>query len=230
MSTDAPTCPLEVRGAARFYGPRLIFRNVSHSFPASSVTLLLGANGAGKSTLLRLLAGLSRPAAGEVICRAEASKVAFLGHETCSYAALTALENMMFWGRLYGCGGDEDDALAVLERVGLGAVAHEKAGTFSRGMAQRLNLARVLRQRADVLLLDEPSTGLDMRSVAVLRREISEARDRGACVVWISHDAEHDAEIADAALVLESRQALAFSDPAEAVEYLRSGGAKGQPC
>lgn len=83
--------------------------------------------------------------------------------------------------------------LAGLERVGLAAHAHERAGVFSRGMAQRLNLARVLMLEPDLLLLDEPGTGLDAASLALLRREVRDARQRGACVVLISHDLAGDA-------------------------------------
>ena len=96
--------------------------------------------------------------------------------------------------------------MAGLARVGLEAHAHERAGVFSRGMAQRLNLARVLMQAPDVLLLDEPGTGLDVASLALLRREILAARQRGACVVLISHDLAGDAPLADRLLALEHRK------------------------
>ena len=104
--------------------------------------------------------------------------------------------------------------MAGLARVGLEAHAHERAGVFSRGMAQRLNLARVLMQAPDVLLLDEPGTGLDVASLALLRREILAARQRGACVVLISHDLAGDAPLADRLLALEHRKLAYDGSPA----------------
>ena len=113
---------------------------------------------------------------------------------------------MAFWRDAYGLKLTHDDLMAGLARVGLEAHAHERAGVFSRGMAQRLNLARVLMQAPDVLLLDEPGTGLDADSLALLRREVVAARQRGACVVLISHDLAGDAPLADRLLALEHRK------------------------
>lgn len=217
----ATVAPLELRGVSKFYGPRLIFKDVTCALRAASVTLLAGANGAGKSTLLRILAGLSRPSSGTAVCRTEAAKLAYLGHATFIYPGLTALENLLFWRRLARIPADEDAALALLARVGLARHAHEKAGVFSRGMAQRLNLARVLQQEPDTLLLDEPGTGLDSRSSAMLREEVAAARERGACVVWISHDLEGDAPFADRALCLHNRRLAFDGTPRDCAAFLQ---------
>ena len=194
---------LELRGIAKFYGHRCIFRAVDLVVARGTVQLLTGANGAGKSTLMRLMAGLLRPSAGVCECLAAAGRVAYLGHATFIYPGLTALENLDFWRKAQDLRLAEAKLMALLERVGLERHAHERAGVFSRGMAQRLNLARTLLVEPELLLLDEPGTGLDSRAAVMLREEIGYARQRGAGVVWVSHDVAMDAPFADRVLILE---------------------------
>jgi heme exporter protein A len=204
---------LELDRVAHFYDHVLVFRDISCKFGAGSITLLLGGNGAGKSTLLRIMAGLTRPASGTVRFTETSRRIGHLAHSTFVYPALTALENLTFWRDAHCLAATGADLLKILERVDLAARAHDRAGTFSRGMAQRLNLARILLLEPDVLLLDEPDTGLDATSQAMLREEILEARGRGACAILASHDVARDAPLADRALLLEKGR-LAYDGPA----------------
>lgn len=200
---------VSLSGVAKLFGSRVIFKGVTLEVTCGTVTLLVGPNGAGKSTLLRIMAGLGQSSAGSVDWDVPEAKVGYLGHATFVYAGLTALENLAFWRDVYGLHRDLDREgreralLDILHRVELAPFAHERAGVFSRGMAQRLNLARVLLLQPQLLLLDEPSTGLDLRSAALLRREIMAAREAGAGVVWISHDVHGDAVLADRVVALE---------------------------
>ena len=198
---------------AKFYGDKPVLREVSLSLAAGQVLLVAGENGAGKSTLLKVMAGLSRPSAGTVRQGVDQARVAYLGHATFLYPRLTALENLRFWARIYGVPGDEAALSAALERVGLAAAGHEEAGTFSRGMAQRLSLARVFLTAPQLVFLDEPGTGLDVRSRDVLRAEIAAARQRGAALVWVSHALAEDLPAADLVLLLEKGRA-AYLGPA----------------
>lgn len=202
---------LHLHRVAKLFGLKAVLRNVSCTFAPGSITLLVGDNGAGKSTLLRMAAGLSRPSAGE-ITRAENAVIGYVGHATFLYPGMTALENLAFWARLYGTSTREKDLLALLDQVGLAAHAHERAGVFSRGMAQRLNLARVLMRPADLLLLDEPGTGLDASSRALLREQMRAARDRGACVIVVSHDYADDSVVADRVIALRNG-VIAYDGP-----------------
>ena len=202
---------LHLHRVAKLFGLKAVLRNVSCTFAPGSITLLVGDNGAGKSTLLRMAAGLSRPSAGE-ITRAENAVIGYVGHATFLYPGMTALENLAFWARLYGTSTREKDLLALLDQVGLAAHAHERAGVFSRGMAQRLNLARVLMRPADLLLLDEPGTGLDASSRALLREQMRAARDRGACVIVVSHDYADDSAVADRVVALRNG-VIAYDGP-----------------
>lgn len=143
------------------------------------------------------------------------SGVGYLGHATFVYPGLSALENLAFWSDVHGLDAGMDALTAALARVGLARYARERAGGFSRGMAQRLNLARVLLLEPDLLLLDEPGTGLDQTSLTMLRREIALARTRGAGVVWISHDVAADAALADRIVALADRGVAFDGAPAD---------------
>ena len=201
---------LSLDRVAKFYGDKPVLREVSLSLAAGQVLLVAGENGAGKSTLLKVMAGLSRPSAGTVRQGVDQARVAYLGHATFLYPRLTALENLRFWARIYGVPGDEAALSAALERVGLAAAGHEEAGAFSRGMAQRLSLARVFLTAPQLIFLDEPGTGLDVRSRDVLRAEIRAARDRGAALVWVSHALAEDLACADLVLTLEKGRVGSF--------------------
>jgi len=211
MAAGAPV--LSVKRAAKFFGNKLVFKEVTCAAGPGEIMLVAGPNGAGKSTLMRIMAGLSRPSAGEVALNLEPEEVAYLGHATFIYPGLTALENLAFWGSMYGLAPSRDDLAALLERVGLQRAAEEKAGSFSRGMAQRLNLARIYLVEPKLIFLDEPGTGLDPRSLARLREEIAGLRDRGVSVVWVSHHVAEDTALADTVLALGNRE-LRYFGPA----------------
>jgi heme exporter protein A len=205
---------LAVRRAAKFYGSKLVFKDVSCEVRPGEVMLVAGPNGAGKSTLMRMMAGLARPSAGEVALHARPERTAYLGHATFIYPGMTALANLRFWGTMYGLNPSRDTLMGLLARVGLERAAEEKAGSFSRGMAQRLNLARVYLVEPELLFLDEPGTGLDPRSLALLRREIVDFRERGTAVVWISHHVREDTALADTVLALGGRRVEYFGPAA----------------
>lgn len=204
---------LRVASVSHFYGSRLIFKGVSCALESGSILLVAGPNGAGKSTLLKIMAGLTAPQSGRVERLAADTGTAFMGHQTFVYPALSALANLEFWNGIYGRGLDDAALLGLLDRVGLKAFALEAAGTFSRGMAQRLSLARVLLVEPELIFLDEPATGLDTASQAILHREMDAARARGAGIVWISHDLERDVRRADQVLHLAGR-AMRYCGPA----------------
>lgn len=196
---------LGLRKVRKEYDPHVILREVTLDV-RPGVTLLTGANGAGKSTLMRIMAGLEKPTTGEVEYASE-TPPAYLGHATCLYAGLTALENLRFWDQAYGGDASPGHLREALERVNLARRAEDRAGTFSRGMAQRLNLARVLLRTTDLWLLDEPDTGLDVASTELLLREITAARAAGKAVVWISHRVDAHRDLADTFVNIEDGRA-----------------------
>lgn len=204
---------LNVKRVAKFYGNKLVFKEVTCEVGAGEIMLVAGPNGAGKSTLMRIMAGLSRPSAGEASLNLEPEDVAYLGHATFLYPGLTGLENLSFWAAMYGLSPSRVELAVLLKRVGLQRAAEEKAGSYSRGMAQRLNLARIYMVEPKLVFLDEPGTGLDPKSLARLREEITKLRDRGVAVVWISHHVAEDTALADTVLALGGRR-LQYFGPA----------------
>ncbi len=202
---------LELKGVAKAFGPRLLFRRIDMTLLPGTLSLLAGANGTGKSTLMRIMAGLTRPDAGTVTRRVPEDKLGYMAHATFLYPGLDAEENLLFWARAAGLDKPLERAGAALERVGLSRHAHERAGVFSRGMAQRLNLARLILAEPALILLDEPATGLDVSSRRMLASLMLEARDRGAAVLWISHDVQEDSRYADRIFTLEKRSLLESS-------------------
>lgn len=202
------------------FGPRTILTEINLTLQPSTLTLLTGNNGSGKSTLLKIMAGLSQPSHGKVILGHKDPDteliLSYVGHATFLYPHLTALENLNFWQRCLGLNLSEDDLLDHLARVGLLDHADSYPRAFSRGMCQKLNIARSLLQKPDLLLLDEPSTGLDQAAKLWLRTTLEGLRKEGSCIVLISHDLEQDSPLADTILRLEQKKCFS----------LTSGGAK----
>ena len=206
MADNAAIRPLlEVKGVAKAFGPRLLFRKVDAALMPGTLSLLAGANGAGKSTLMRVMAGLTRADAGTVSLNIPEERLGYMAHATFLYPGLSANENLMFWAKAAGLDNAAARVKAALETVGLSRHAEERAGIFSRGMAQRLNLARLILTDPKLILLDEPATGLDVASRRMLLDLMLGARSRGAAILWISHDVEEDARHADFVFTLKDR-------------------------
>lgn len=197
VSSNVPVL-IQVLDLSRRYGRSWALRRVSLSFATGTVTAVLGDNGAGKSTLLQILAGLLRPSEGELVVfdevqsgfppRAVRERVAVLLHQPGVYPDLSGRENLRFYARLFGRPADDGTLTALLARVGLALASERAVRTYSRGMVQRLALARVLLQDALLWLLDEPTTGLDAHGVALLGELLTDAKARGTTVIAVTHD------------------------------------------
>ena len=217
MPTDGGAVShVTLRGIYKDYGPKRALSDVSLTLEKGQVLALLGENGAGKSTLLGVLALQIRPTRGQLLFDGQdvseldglwlRQNLSLLSHEPRCYSDLTARENLVFFARLYGVGGSDAARQSLvselLARVGLSSAADRPSRTFSRGMVQRLAIARALVHRPGLLLLDEPYTGLDQEGVRLLSSLIAEERARGAIIVVISHDFEPLASLVDTAAVL----------------------------
>lgn len=190
---------LEIHGLKKSFGLKPILRGVDLSLHAGERMALLGANGAGKTTLLRILAGLTRPTDGRILIdglnlvqqtREIRRKIGFVAHQPYLYDELSALENLIFFARMYALAQPQARAIELLQRVGLSKKARERAGALSRGQAQRLALARALLHEPQLLLLDEPDTGLDQDGLALLGELLSEHHTRGGSILLTTHDLE----------------------------------------
>lgn len=200
---------VSIQGLKRRFGATPVLRGIDLTVPVGQCVALFGANGTGKSTLLRTLAGLLRGDSGSVKVFGEElpggaalrRRIGYLGHDAFLYRDLGALENLEYYSRLFGV-RDPQRATQLLSEVGLERVASRRVGTFSRGMLQRLGLARALLHRPELLLLDEPLTGLDPEGAAVLSRTLLGLRDSGATVLMATHDIARALESATRVVIL----------------------------
>jgi heme exporter protein A len=200
---------IAARGLEKRFGRAVALYGIDFEIPVGASLAVLGPNGAGKSTLLRLIAGLSRPTAGALTIAGEdthrrntRARVGYIGHATLLYPALTARENLIFAARCHGLSQPGERADALLAAEGLLPVADRAAGAFSRGMAQRLSIARGLVHDPEVVLLDEPFTGLDRRAAERFADRIEAMRRDGRTLVLVTHDVRFAARVGDAAIVL----------------------------
>ena len=231
MAADRNRPPVvEARGLAKRYGPLAALDGIDLSVPAGEAIVLLGANGAGKSTLLRLLATLTRPSGGrlrlfgEEVVSSDAgrlrSRIGFLSHQTFLYEHLTGRENLLFYARLYGLPEPERVAREALDAARLLDRQEDRVGAYSRGMQQRLAIARSLLHAPEMVLLDEPFTGLDRESSARLEERLRQLRSAGRTCVMATHDLEQGLRVADRVLVLRHGR-LELDAPARGLDSAR---------
>jgi heme exporter protein A len=218
---SATDLALELRGAGRRYGERKALREVSLELPAGQTLVVFGPNGAGKTTLLRMLATLLRPHAGTVLVLGRAlpddgyavrGRIGLLGHEPLLYRELSGRENLRYHARLHRRPAARVDA--VLDAVGMRARADDPVAELSRGMVQRLAIARAVLHEPELLLLDEPLANLDPAAVAQMQPLIG--RSSGRTRVLTSHDPAAGLQDADLALGLRGGR-VALLAPASIV-------------
>ncbi len=202
---------MKVEGVWKYFGDYPALRDVSLAVAPSTCTALLGRNGAGKTTLLRILSGLAKPSKG-IVELPDRRKLGLLGHGIGVYDELTAEENLRIFARLFELENPEPTVQKWLERVDLARVKTGLAREFSRGMRQRLALARAFLHAPEVLILDEPFTGLDDRSIALLQSLLSETLARGAAVIMSTHQMREAMELSSHAVLLDKGK-LRFSGP-----------------
>ncbi|GIV65558.1 MAG: ABC transporter ATP-binding protein [Bellilinea sp.] len=188
---------IEVRSLVKRFGAKIVLRQLNFHVDAGEFVALLGPNGAGKTTFLRILASLARPSLGEVWVAGfrlpqQAAHVrrrlGVVSHQPLLYGDLSAEENLRFYGRMYAVEDLESRIHEVLELVGLVARRRDLVRTFSRGMQQRLAIGRAILHDPDVLLLDEPHTGLDQDACDMLDGVLRQIAGQGRTVVMTSHD------------------------------------------
>ncbi len=201
-------------GAAKRFGTHTALHPIDLVIPHGQAVLLAGANGAGKSTLLRLAAGLCRPSAGSVkingrdpqrITEARA-EIGLLSHQTLLYDELTARENLRFFAQLYGLDNPDKRLAAALAAVDLNERLDQRVGLLSRGMKQRLAIARAILHSPSTLLLDEPFTGLDSSASAALHRLLLHFRQEGRTYILVTHRPDEAEGLVERLLVIERGQ------------------------
>lgn len=203
---------LEIKNLSKTIADRLILKNVSLLVERGEMVAVVGPNGAGKSTFFKCTVGLLAPSGGQIFLNGQElkknsieakQKIGFLGHESFLYSTLTPLENLLFYGKLYKVKNVKERANELLKVVGLHLFKDLPIRSFSRGMIQRLAIARVLLPDPDVLMLDEPHTGLDQEAIQLLNEIIMEKKESGTAIILISHDFEQVVNLSDKVCILK---------------------------
>jgi len=188
---------IEVKKLVKRFGLKTVLRGLDFQVQPGEFVALLGPNGAGKTTFLRILASLSRPSLGSVDiagfslpkqAAAVRARLGVVSHMPLLYEDLTAEENLTFYARMYGIENADARITEVLDMVGLEARRRDLVRTFSRGMQQRLAIGRAILHDPDVVLFDEPYTGLDQDASAMLDGVLQTVAKQGRTVVMTSHD------------------------------------------
>ena len=208
---------ITVKKLNKTFGSRWALRGVSFQVNQGEIVALVGPNGAGKTTMLRIIATLGRPDEGSIHigkiplaqhANAARSSIGFVGHQTFMYDDLTAEENLTFYARLYDIANIPERVREVAERVGIQHRLPDVTRTLSRGLQQRLTLARMLLHQPAVFLLDEPYTGLDKVAADLLDQIMIEAKKEGRGILFSTHDLERGLAVCDRALILSAGRLL----------------------
>lgn len=225
--SDAPV--IEVRGLTRAFGARRAVDGIDFALETGDCLALFGPNGAGKTTLLRMLAGLLKPTSGTARIggvtlpggAAVRAAVGIISHEHMLYDALTARENVEFTARLYGVRDPRDAALRALERMRMLDRADTLVRALSRGLKQRVSIARAMVHGPQVVLLDEPFTGLDAAGAAALTAMLCELKRDGAALILVTHNLSEGLELATHAAIMRDGRFVRYESCAmlDAAEY-----------
>lgn len=216
MSDAGPI--LEAHNLTRAFGRQYAVKGLSFMLASGESLALFGPNGAGKTTLLRLLAGLLRPTSGQVTIggsnvrtdSAVRGRVGLISHQSMLYPALTALENVEFAARLHGVGEARAASMRSLETLGVAGRAGSYVRTLSRGMQQRVSIARALVHAPAILLLDEPYTGLDASGAVALTEVLQGLRRNGATMVLVTHNVDEGLAVASHVAIMLRGQLARF--------------------
>jgi heme exporter protein A len=204
---------IEVKELVKKFGFKTVLRKVDLSLEKGDFLALFGHNGAGKTTLIRILCSLMRPTSGEIRIagldphedrEALCKTIGIISHRTFLYQNLSAFENLKFYGRMYDVPDLQERNEALLDLVGLTKYRNDPVNTFSRGMQQRLSVARAIIHDPHILFLDEPYTGLDQHGAEDLKKLLKNFRNQGKTILMTSHNIDRGLELCNQSAILKS--------------------------
>ena len=222
MPAPSPSV-VELSGITHSYGPVTALNGIDLSLGRGEFCVIFGPNGAGKSTLLKILATLVQPTRGTVgwgTSSVSRHQIGYVSHRSMVYDELTGFENLVFFAGLYGLDDPEQRASRLCRRFGLSGSMDYRVGGYSRGMRQRLTLARALLHRPEILLLDEPFTGLDQHGSRSLTAVLESLKSEQRTIVMVTHNLNEGFDLGSRMLILDGgrlvydvgREALAPGD------------------
>jgi len=203
---------IDVQGLTKSFGNQLALKGVDLEVMQGESVVIFGPNGAGKTTLIKVLATIMNPSSGKVLIdglnlKNDAEnirrRIGVVTHQTFLYSSLTGYENMKFYSRMYDVPETEARISEVAAMVEMTSRLHDRVGTLSRGMQQRLSIARSLLHKPAVMLLDEPETGLDQQAVSILREALQTEDEGKRTIILTTHNLERGLELGDRLLILD---------------------------
>lgn len=216
---------IEVQGLTKSFGHHLALRGIDLQVRPGDIVVIFGPNGAGKTTLIKVLATIMNPSSGRVlidgldlkhnaeeVCR----QIGVVTHQTFLYSNLTTYENLEFYSRMYDIPRARERVHEVLVMVGMSSRLYDRVGTLSRGMQQRLSIARALLHKPMVMMLDEPETGLDQQAASMLWKALQAEGGRKRTTVLTTHNLERGLELCDRLLILDQGK-IVYQDSAKAL-------------
>lgn len=204
---------IEIKKLTKQADNKLILRGIDLSINKGETVAILGPNGAGKSTLLKVLSTLIKPSTGQVKINGldlkkdqlEIKKLfGYLPHSSLLYEQYSPIENLVFFGKMYGVKRAEDKAKELVKEVGLSFFQNEPVKNFSRGMIQRIAIARAIIHDPQILYLDEPHTGLDQGAIGILNNVVLNMKEKGTTTLMVTHDFKQAAEICDRIIIVKN--------------------------
>lgn len=217
---------VEVRGLWKYFGHFAALRGVDLELERGRFLTVFGPNGAGKTTLIKVLSTQIKPTEGrvyvgglDVVRQADElrARTGVISHHTYLYPNLSALENLRFYGKMYGVEDLDDRARALVEQVGLTGREDDRVGTYSRGMQQRLSIARALLHEPEIMFLDEPYTGLDQHASSMLRRVLETLHTGERSILLVTHNLEQGLEMCDE-VAIQVMGRMVYRRPIEQVD------------
>jgi heme exporter protein A len=222
-----PSAPaIEVKNLVKTFSEFYALRGISLQIATGECVAIFGPNGAGKTTFLRILSAISRPTGGEILFDGQPlqeavfsirRRLGVIAHQSFLYDDLTAEENLLFYARLYEVPRAANRIQEILSEVGLRERARDRVRTYSRGMQQRLTIARAMLHDPALLFLDEPYTGLDQHAASMLTTWLSKLRSERRTILLVTHDLEQGLALADR-VVIFLRGKVAWEKPASAID------------
>jgi heme ABC exporter ATP-binding subunit CcmA len=235
-SSASQAWAIETQGLTKSFNNKLALRGIDLEIKQGESVVIFGPNGAGKTTLIKVLATIMNPSSGRILVdglnlknNAEEiqRRIGVVTHQTFLYSNLTAYENLEFYSRMYDVPGRKERIHEVVAMVGMTSRLYDRVGTLSRGMQQRLSIARSLLHKPAIMLLDEPETGLDQQAIPMLWKALEIEGEERRTIVLTTHSLERGLEVGDRLLILDtgkivyqgSRQALNLAGLKEAYEH-----------
>ena len=212
INTTSQACAIEVQGLTKSFGNHLALRGIDLEVRQGEAVVIFGPNGAGKTTLIKVLATIMNPSSGKILIDGLGLKnnaeeirrrIGVITHQTFLYSNLTAYENLEFYCRMYDVPRAKERICEIVAMVEMTSRLHDRVGTLSRGMQQRLSIARSLLHKPAILLLDEPETGLDQQAISILREALQTKGAGKRTIILTTHNLERGMELGDRLLILD---------------------------